>query len=82
MFEDVGYAPALRLIGQMLETLRIECFAVTLDGDIFVIRDKTKNRVQLTARERTFLSNLESNRVPMREQKEWHRLASGWWNGV
>jgi hypothetical protein len=77
MFEDVGYAHVLRLIGQVLETLRIEAFAVTVDGESFVIRDKTRNRTQLTPRERAFLANLEASHGGAREQKEWHRLASG-----
>lgn len=77
MFSDVGYAHILRLIGQVLEMLRIESFAVTVDGESFLIRDKTKNRVQLTPRERTFLATLEANHGPTREQKEWHSLASG-----
>jgi hypothetical protein len=77
MFEDLGYAAVLRLIGQVRETLRIESFTVSPDGDDFIIRDKTRNRTQLTHRERAFLASLESSHGSSPEKKDWLRLASG-----
>ena len=61
MYKDFGYAALLRPIGQTLENLRIESFTVITDGDGFIVRDKTRNRAQLTPREKAFLSTLSSS---------------------
>ena len=58
MLAEQNYATLLRPIGQMLKGLRIDSFAVKPDRDGFVIRDKTRNRAQLTPRERAFLARL------------------------
>jgi hypothetical protein len=77
MLEDLSYAALLRPIGQMLETLRIESFAVKPDGEGFIIRDKTRNRAQLTPRERTFLAELHSNHTASLDKEDALRLAAG-----
>jgi hypothetical protein len=77
MVEDLSYAALLRPIGQMLETLRIESFALKPDGDGFIIRDKTRNRAQLTPRERTFLAELHSSHAASLDKEDALRLAAG-----
>jgi hypothetical protein len=77
MFEDLSYAALLRPIGQMLETLRIDSFAVTPDGQGFIIRDKTRNRTQLTPRERSFLADLHSSHTASLDKEDALRLAAG-----
>ncbi|HEY3151079.1 MAG TPA: hypothetical protein VGK65_05370 [Candidatus Binatia bacterium] len=77
MLEDLSYTALLRSIGQMLETLRIESFAVKPDGEGFIIRDKTRNRAQLTPRERTFLAELHSTHTASLDKEDALRLAAG-----
>src|SRR5688572_13896917 len=77
MFEDLSYAALLRPIGQMLESLRIDSFAVTPDGQGFIIRDKTRNRTQLTPRERSFLADLHSSHTASLDKEDALRLAAG-----
>lgn len=77
MFEDLSYAALLRPIGQMLETLRIDSFAVTPDDQGFIIRDKTRNRTQLTPRERSFLADLHSSHTASLDKEDALRLAAG-----
>jgi hypothetical protein len=77
MVEDLSYAVLLRPIGQILETLRIESFAVKPDGEGFIIRDKTRNRAQLTPRERTFLAELHSSHTASLDKEDALRLAAG-----
>jgi hypothetical protein len=77
MFENLSYAALLRPIGQMLETLRIDSFAVKPDREGFVIRDKTRNRAQLTPRERTFLAELHSSHMASLDKEDALRLAAG-----
>jgi len=77
MHEALSYAALLRPIGQMLETLRIESFAVTLNGDGFIIRDQTRNRAQLTPRERAFLAHLHSMHGATLDKEDALRLAAG-----
>jgi hypothetical protein len=77
MLEDLSYAALFRPIGQMLETLRIESFAVKPDGEGFIIRDKTRNRAQLTPRERTFLAELQSSHTATVDKEDALRLAAG-----
>jgi hypothetical protein len=77
MPESLSYAALLRLIGQMLETLRIDSFAVTPNGEGFVVRDQTRNRAQLTPRERAFLARLHSVHAPSLDKEDALRLAAG-----
>ncbi|HEX2931635.1 MAG TPA: hypothetical protein VHV54_18055 [Candidatus Binatia bacterium] len=77
MHEALSYAALLRPIGQMLEALRIDSFAVRLDSEGFIIRDKTRNRVQLTPRERAFLAELQSIHSPLLDKEDARRLAAG-----
>ena len=77
MLQDLSYAELLRPIGQMLETLRIESFAVKPDGESFIIRDKTRNRAQLTPRERSFLADLHSSHTASLDKEDALRLAAG-----
>jgi hypothetical protein len=77
MIEDFSYAALLRPIGQMLESLRIDSFAVKPDSDGFVIRDKTRNRAQLTPREKAFLAELHLNHAAALDQEDARRLAAG-----
>ncbi|HEY2919023.1 MAG TPA: hypothetical protein VGK77_08535 [Candidatus Binatia bacterium] len=77
MLEDRSYAALLRPIGQMLETLRIESFAVKPDGEGFIIRDKTRSRAQLTPRERAFLAELHSSHTATLDKEDALRLAAG-----
>jgi hypothetical protein len=77
MFENLSYAVLLRPIGQMLETLRIDFFSVTPDGQGFIIRDKTRNRTQLTPRERSFLAELHSGHTASLDKEDALRLAEG-----
>jgi hypothetical protein len=77
MLGDLSYAALFRPIGQMLETLRIESFAVKPDGEGFIIRDKTRNRAQLTPRERAFLAELHSSHAPTVDKEDALRLAAG-----
>src|SRR5262245_7541113 len=77
MHETPSYAALLRPIGQMLEALRIESFSVSLDSEGFIIRDKTRNRAQLTPRERAFLAELQAIHSPLLDKEDARRLASG-----
>src|SRR5882724_12172556 len=77
MIEDFTYAALLRPIGQMLESLRIDSFAVKPDSDGFVIRDKTRNRAQLTPRERAFLAELHLGHAASLDKEDALRLAAG-----
>ena len=77
MLEAQNYATLLRPIGQMLEDLRIESFAVRPDRDGFVIRDKTRNRAQLTPRERTFLAELHLGHTASLDKEDAFQLAFG-----
>lgn len=77
MFDDLNYAAILRPVGQMLESLRIDSFAVRPDEDSFVIRDKTRNRVQLTPRERAFLAELHWSHGADLDKSDARRLAAG-----
>ena len=70
MLEEQSYATLLRPIGQMLEGLRIDSFAVKPDRDGFVIRDKTRNRAQLTPRERAFLARLHLGHTASVDQED------------
>jgi len=67
----------LRPIGQMLEKLRIDSFAVRPDQHGFVIRDKTRHRAQLTPRERAFLTELNWNHSTSMDKADALRLAVG-----
>ncbi len=77
MIGDFTYAALLRPIGQMLESLRIDSFAVKPDSDGFVIRDKTRNRAQLTPRERAFLAELHLGHAASLDKEDALRLAAG-----
>lgn len=79
MVEGLSYAGLLRPIGQMLESLRIESFVVLIEDDGFVVRDKTRNRTQLTPREKAFSAALDSSHPVEQEQERERvrRLAAG-----
>jgi hypothetical protein len=77
MIESVHYAALLRPIGQMLEALRIDSFALKLDSVGFIIRDKTRNRAQLTPRERAFLAQLHLSHAASLDKKDALQLATG-----
>jgi hypothetical protein len=77
MLDQLGYAGLLRPIGQTLDHLRIESFTVTMDDDGFIVRDKTRNRAQLTPRERSFLTELSATHAASYEKRDALRLASG-----
>ena len=70
------YTQILRPVGQLLDALRIE-FAITMERDGAVIRDKTRDRVQVTPREKTFLAELESHRIGLHRHAQAKRLAEG-----
>jgi hypothetical protein len=74
---DQTYATLLRPIGQILERLRIESFAVVPDRNGFVVRDKTRNRAQLTPRERAFLAELHRSHADSLDKKDALKLAAG-----
>ena len=76
-FRDLGYANLLRPVGQTLDNLRIESFTVITDEDGFIVRDKTRNRAQLTPREKTFLSDLSASHSALKAQQNALRLANG-----
>ncbi|MBM4298199.1 MAG: hypothetical protein FJ143_10710 [Deltaproteobacteria bacterium] len=75
--KSVGYAGLLRPVGQTLDNLRIESFTVVSDADGFIVRDKTRNRAQLTPREKAFLSELSAAHSAVRAKQDALRLASG-----
>jgi hypothetical protein len=77
MLDARNYARLLRPIGQMLEGLRIDSFAVRPDGGGFIIRDKTRQRAQLTPRERAFLAELHSGHAVNVDKEDALRLAAG-----
>jgi hypothetical protein len=77
MFDTQTYEALLRPIGQMLEGLRIDSFAVRRDRNGFAIRDKTRNRAQLTPRERAFLADLHLGHAPGLDKEDALRLAEG-----
>ena len=68
MSEPLSYAQSLRLIGQMLEALRTESFSITVQADDLVVRDKTRNRSQLTPREKAFLVRLQSSHAAAQDK--------------
>jgi hypothetical protein len=76
-FKDLGYAGLLRPVGQTLDNLRIESFMVISDADGFIVRDKTRNRAQLTPREKTFLSELSGAHSAVKAKQDALRLANG-----
>jgi hypothetical protein len=61
----------------MLEGLRIDSFAVRPDGNGFVVRDRTRNRAQLTPRERAFLAELHLSHTASLDKEDALRLAEG-----
>lgn len=73
----LNYTQILRPVGQLLESLRIDSFAITMDQDGVVIRDKTRHRAQVTPREKAFLAELESHRVGSQGNAQARRLAEG-----
>jgi len=77
VFDERNYAMLLRPIGQMLDKLRIDSFEVRPDEDGFVIRDKTRNRAQLTPRERAFLAELQGSHTASMARADALRLAAG-----
>lgn len=72
-----NYTQTLRPVGQLLDSLRIDSFTFTMDRDGLVIRDKTRNRAQVTPREKAFLADLESHRVGPQGHAQAKRLAEG-----
>jgi hypothetical protein len=77
MPKDLSYAQSLRSIGQMLDALRIEWFSITVEADVFVVRDKTRSRSQLTPREKAFLTRLQSSRGLAQDKESARKLAAG-----
>ena len=77
LLKELGYATALRPVGQTLDSLRIESFTVVPDEDGFVVRDKTRNRTQLTPREKAFLSELSNNHPGSTDKQDALRQANG-----
>jgi hypothetical protein len=77
MIDEFRYTAVLRPIGQMLEGLRIESFSVKPDSVGFVIRDKTRNRAQLTPREKAFLGELHWMHGASLNKEDALRLAAG-----
>jgi membrane-bound lytic murein transglycosylase len=77
LFKELGYAGVLRSIGQTLENLRIESFSVVPDEEGFIVRDKTRNRTQLTPREKAFLSELSTNQSTSTAKQDALRQANG-----
>jgi len=75
--DPLNHTQILRPVGQLLESLRIDSFAITMDQDGVVIRDKTPNRAQVTPREKAFLAELESHRAGSQGHSEARRLAEG-----
>ena len=75
--DALNYTQILRPVGQLLEALRIDAFAITMDQDGVVIRDKTRNRAQVTPREKAFLAELESHHVGSQGNAQARRLAEG-----
>lgn len=73
----LNYTQILRPVGQLLDSLRIESFAITMERDGAVIRDKTRDRAQVTPREKTFLAELESHRIGSQRHAQAKRLAEG-----
>ena len=61
----------------MLEGLRIDSFIVRPDRNGFVIRDKTRNRTQLTPREKAFLAHLQLGHAASLDKQDALRLAAG-----
>lgn len=72
-----SYTQLLRPVGQLLDSLRIESFAFTIDQEGDVIRDKTRNRAQVTPREKAFFAELESHRTGSQGTAQARRLAEG-----
>lgn len=77
MSEPLSYAQSLRVIGQMLDALRIASFSIAVDADDIVVRDKTRNRSQLTPREKAFLARLHSSHAAAQAQENARKLAAG-----
>jgi hypothetical protein len=76
-FDSRSYAMLFRPIGQMLDRLRIDSFAVVADEDGFLVRDKTRCRAQVTPRERAFLAALQRNHANGIDKADALRLATG-----
>jgi hypothetical protein len=77
MIDEFRYTTLLRPIGQMLEGLRIESFSVKPDSVGFVVRDKTRNRAQLTPREKAFLGELHWMHGASLNKEQALQLAAG-----
>jgi hypothetical protein len=76
-FKGLGYAGLLRPVGQTLDDLRIESFTVISDEDGFIVRDKTRNRAQLTPREKAFFNELSASHSAAKAKQDALRLANG-----
>jgi hypothetical protein len=77
MADQSLYALLLRPVGQMLEALRIESFALIFDHDDLVVRDKTPGRKQITPRERALLAEWQVTHTRPQDKEGALKLAAG-----
>ena len=77
MFEELRCAGVLRPIGQALENLGIESFSVWPDGSGFMVRDRTRHRMQTTARNKALSGDRQSTDDASEAIEEVRHLAPG-----
>jgi hypothetical protein len=77
VFEELRCAGVLRPIGQALEKLGIESFSVWPDGSGFMVRDRTRNLGQITARGKALSSDRQTTDRAPEAIEDVLRLATG-----
>jgi len=77
VFEELRCAGVLRPIGQALENLGIESFSVWPDGSGFMIRDRTRHRMQITTGNRASSDDRQSTEGASEAIEDVPHLAAG-----
>lgn len=77
MPDQTLYALILRPVGQMLEALRIESFALVFDDEDLIVRDKTPGRKQITPREKALFAEWQVTHTRPQDKQGALKHASG-----
>jgi hypothetical protein len=77
MADQLPYALLLRPVGQLLEALRIESFALLVENEDLVVRDQTPGRKQITPREKALLAEWQITHNRPQDKEGALKLAAG-----
>ncbi|MEX0803574.1 MAG: hypothetical protein WD688_09700 [Candidatus Binatia bacterium] len=77
MADQIVYALLLRPVGQLLEALRIESFALLFENEDLVVRDQTPGRKQITPREKALLAEWQVTHTRPQDKEGALKLATG-----